>query len=193
VTHAELNPLGCAIFLIGAFAVAGCAQAVWLAWPISQRYAWPLDGGLTWRGRRLLGDNKTIRGFLVMLPATGFAFMVLSTLTMSRGAGLWHLTPIGYTALGVLAGAGFMLGELPNSFVKRQLDIPPGAAAEGRLARPVFFAVDRIDSAVGVLAALMLVVPVPPATIAYVLVVGSVVHGLFSVLTFRLGGKARPA
>jgi hypothetical protein len=44
-----------------------------------------------------------------------------------------------------------------------------------------------------VLAALALAVPVPFATAAYALIVGSVVHGGFSVVTFRLGGKARAA
>ena len=57
----------------------------------------------------------------------------------------------------------------------------------------MFFLADRLDSAAGVLAALALAVPVPLALAAHVLIVGSVVHGAFSVLTFRLGGKARAA
>ena len=27
----------------------------------------PLDGGATWRGRRIFGDNKTVRGAVVMI------------------------------------------------------------------------------------------------------------------------------
>ena len=41
-------------------------------------------------------------------------------------------TSPGYAALGAWAGLGFMLGELPNSFVKRQLDVAPGMAPRGR-------------------------------------------------------------
>lgn len=144
------------------------------------------------RGRRLLGDNKTARGFVVMVPATGLAFMVLA-LAGSGTPGLWPLTAAQYLGLGMLAGAGCMLGELPNSFIKRQLRIPPGSRAAGPVAGPLFFVVDRLDSTLGALAAVMLSVPVPPATIVYVLLVGIALHGVLSVVTFRLGGKARAA
>lgn len=189
---ASLDPLACALFLVAAFVLAGGVQAAWLASDASRRWAWPLDGGRTFRNRRLFGDNKTARGLVVMLPVTGVAFLLLS-LARSGNAGLWPLTPWQYFALGILAGAGCMLGELPNSFVKRQFGISPGTAAAGAVARPVFAVVDRLDSTLGVLAAVMLAVPVPPATVAYVLLLGVVVHGALSLVTFRLGGKARAA
>lgn len=187
-----LDPLACTLFLLAAFVLAGSAQALWLASDASRRWAWPLDGGRTFRGLRLLGDNKTARGFVVMVPATGLAFLVLA-LAGSGTPGLWPLTPLQFLGLGMLAGTGCMLGELPNSFVKRQLRIPPGSAAASPVTRPLFFVVDRLDSTLGVLGALMLAVQVPPATIVYVLLVGVTLHGALSVLTFRLGGKARPA
>ena len=190
-TH-SLDPLACGLFLVAAFVLAGSAQALWLASEASRRWSWPLDGGRMFRGRRLLGDNKTARGFVVMVPVTGLAFMVLA-LAVSGTPGLWPLTAAQYLGLGMLAGAGCMLGELPNSFIKRQLRIPPGSRAAGPVAGPLFFVVDRLDSTLGALAALMLSVPVPPATIAYVLLVGVALHGVLSVVTFRLGGKARAA
>jgi CDP-2,3-bis-(O-geranylgeranyl)-sn-glycerol synthase len=189
----ELDPLRCAAFLVVAFALAGCAQAVWLGTPASRRLAIPVDGGWTFRERRLFGDNKTVRGFVVMLPATGLTFFLLSRITAGAVPGLWPLTGLEYAGLGVLAGAGFMTGELPNSFLKRRLGIAPGSPAAGPVTRPLFFLADRLDSTAGVLAALTLAVPVPLATAAYVLIAGSVVHSGFSVLTFRLGGKARAA
>jgi CDP-2,3-bis-(O-geranylgeranyl)-sn-glycerol synthase len=187
-----LDPRACALFLVAGFVLAGGVQAAWLASEASRRWAWPLDGGRTFRGRPLFGDNKTARGFVVMVPATGLAFFLLA-LTASGHSGLWPLTPWQYLALGILAGAGCMLGELPNSFVKRQLGIAPGSPATGALARPVFSVIDRLDSTLGVLAAVALAVPVPPATIGYVLLMGVVVHGALSVVTFKLGGKARAA
>ena len=144
------------------------------------------------RGRRLLGDNKTARGFVMMVPVTGLAFLLLA-LPWSGTPGLWPLTPAQYLGLGMLAGAGCMLGELPNSFIKRQLRIAPGSRAAGPVAGPLFFVVDRLDSTLGALAALTLSVPVPLATIVYVLLVGVALHGMLSVVTFRLGGKERAA
>jgi CDP-2,3-bis-(O-geranylgeranyl)-sn-glycerol synthase len=192
VSPRPLDPIACALFLVAAFVLAGSAQALWLASDGSRRWAWPLDGGRTFRGRRLLGDNKTARGFVVMVPATGLAFLALA-LAGSGTPGLWPLAPRQYLGLGLLAGTGCMLGELPNSFIKRQLRIPPGSPADGPAARALFFVVDRLDSTLGVLAALMLAVPVPTATIVYVLLFGTALHGALSVVTFRLGGKARPA
>ena len=188
-----LDPFGCALLLVIAFAIAGCAQTAWLGWAASRRYGWPIDGGLTFRGRRLLGDNKTVRGFLVMPLATALSFLLVSMATTGRVPGLWPLRPREYAALGLLAGAGFMAGELPNSFVKRQLGIAPGSPADGPFLRPAFFLVDRLDSALGALAALALLVSIPPLTVLYVLAIGPVLHGAFSVMTFRLGGKERAA
>jgi CDP-2,3-bis-(O-geranylgeranyl)-sn-glycerol synthase len=192
----DLNPFACAAFLIAAFTFAGACQTAWLAAPASRRFAMPLDGGRTLGGRRLLGDNKTIRGFIVIVPAASLAFGLLAWLMVTSPAGLaglWSLTPVQYALLGAWGALGFMAGELPNSFVKRRLGIRPGAAAEGHLRAPLFSVVDRIDSIVGLMLALMVVVPVPWGTWLCVVLVGPALHGLFSVALFRLGVKVRPA
>ena len=162
VTTATTDPLACALFLIGALALAGVMQVAWLASPASVRFAIPVDAGLTFRGHRLFGANKTLRGFIVMVPATAVMFPLVA---FGFGGpepaviGLWPLTPLGYAHLGACAGLGFMLGELPNSFIKRQLGIAPGMAASGRIATVCQFAIDRWDSGVGMLTAVSLAVP----------------------------------
>ena len=194
MTPHTVDPLVCALFLILGFAVAGTAQALWLALPCSRRFSWPLDGGRTFRGRRIFGDNKTVRGFVVMLPCTGAAFVLLSLgADDSVAARLWPLSSLQYGALGVLGAIGCMTGELPNSFIKRQAGIPPGAPATGGRLRILGYVIDRIDSPLGALGLIALAVPVPLATAVYVLLAGPLMHGAFSVLAFRLGGKTRPA
>jgi len=194
VTPHIVDPLVCALFLILGFAAAGAAQALWLALPYSRRFSWPLDGGRTFRGRRIFGDNKTVRGFVVMLPCTGAAFVLLSLgADDSVAARLWPLSSLQYGALGVLGAIGCMTGELPNSFIKRQAGIPPGAPATGGRLRILGYVIDRIDSPLGALGLIALAVPVPLATAVYVLLAGPLMHGAFSVLAFRLGGKTRPA
>jgi CDP-archaeol synthase len=189
--------LPCALFLTMAFALAGLPHAFWLRSPWSAPFNVPLDGYRTFRGQRLFGDNKTWRGLLVLVPAVGAAFSMLgwlrSELPPELARGLWSLSPAGYALLGTWAGFGFMAGELPNSFLKRQLGIPPGAPPAGRLVRPLAFLVDRLDSITGALLALALVVPTPLATWLLVLVIGPALHWAFSVLLFHLGVKARPA
>ena len=189
-------PVACALFLIAAFVLAGVAQTAWLGSRTSRRFAVPLDGARTFRGRRIFGDNKTARGFLVMVPAAGAAFCLLARLVETSGSltrGLWPLTLAGYWWLGVAAGFGFMLGELPNSFLKRQLGIPPGEAPKEGLARPFFLLADRLDSIVGLLTAVSLAVPTPAMTWGVVLVIGPGIHYAFSHLLFVVGVKARSA
>jgi len=196
MNDAVLNPAACAAFLVAAFMLAGVWQTAWLALPTSQRFAIPLDGGRTFRGRRLFGANKTLRGFLMMVPATGISFAVLAGVlggSPSGLTGLWPRTSADYGLLGMWAGFGFMLGELPNSFVKRQLGIAPGHAANGVGTRPLFTILDRVDSILGMLLVLAIVVPVPWLTWVYVLIVGPLLHFSFSLVLFQLGGKARAA
>ncbi len=197
MTIASLDPVACGAFLVTAFTLSGLAHTAWLAAPFSRRLAVPLDGGCMLGGRRLLGDHKTVRGLLVMVPATGISFAVLAALVASGpgipAAGLWPLTPAAYGLLGTWAALGFMAGELPNSFIKRRLDIEPGAAAQGRRFRVVFFLADRLDSTVGMLLALVLVVPVSWRIALFVLLAGPSVHAAFSVALFLLRVKARAA
>jgi CDP-archaeol synthase len=192
------DPYACSWLLMAAFALAGVAHVMWLASPWSRLalFSRPLDGGRTLRGRRLFGDNKQIRGFVVMVPAAALAFVVVAQI-LGRGdpgsAGLWALTPTGYALAGAVAGFGFMAGELPNSFIKRQLDIAPGAAASNRVGAVLQLAADRIDSELGTLTALGLVVPTPWQTWAMVLLLGWTLHWSFSAALFRLRVKPRHA
>lgn len=189
-----LDPIACGGFLLLAFVLAGAAQTAWFASPASRRFAQPLDAGARLRGRRLFGENKTRRGFVVMVPAAAASFALLAALAGHPAAlGLWPLSIPGYTLAGAVAGFGFMAGELPNSFVKRQLDIAPGDRPRSRLASACHFVADRMDSGIGMLLALSLLVAVPWRTVAVVLIVGPFIHWTFSVVMFRLGLKPRPA
>jgi hypothetical protein len=194
---ADPAPLIRALFIVVAFVVAGFVHSAWLGSRWSRPLMMPLDGGARIRGRRVFGDNKTVRGFAVMVPAAAASFwmlwMVISTTSPTIAIALWWLSPGEYAVLGAWAGLGFMLGELPNSFVKRQLDIAPGTAPRGRIAAVVSFAVDRLDSILGMLLAVSFAAPTPWLTWLYVIVVGPAIHFSFSVLLYRLGVKERTA
>ncbi len=190
------DALACALFLLGAFVMAGLMHCAWLRSAVSRPFAIPLDGGRSLRGRRIFGDNKTVRGFMVIIPGAALSFAVLASLLspgLTTPVALWQLSVPEYAALGAWAALGFMVGELPNSFVKRQLGVSPGAAPRSPLYAVLAFAVDRLDSACGMLLAISVVVPTSRATWGWVLLLGPAIHGLFSLLLFRLGVKRRMA
>lgn len=163
------------------------AQAVWLALPVilgglvhvavieldllPGLARLPLDAGIRLRGRRLLGDHKTVRGAVTMTGAT-MAFVALQATLAARcgwtaGLSLVDFGRVDPLVWGLVLGGGYIVGELPNSFVKRQLDVAPGARPIGAMA-PVFWLCDELDSLVGILVC-MSAVWVPPAHVALLL------------------------
>lgn len=184
-----------AAFLLIAMSVAGAMHVLWLRTKLSQRFSWPVDGGVEFHGRRLFGDNKRVCGFMVLPPAAALMFMMLGgardLLPSVVAESLWPLTAWQYAGLGLVCGVAFMLAELPNSFVKRRLGIEPGQAPQQGWLRPLVLIVDRYDSVLGVLLALSLMVPVPIATWFWVLLLGPAVHAVFSIAMHGLGIKTR--
>ena len=187
-------------FLIASFILAGVAQTVWLRSRASRRFAIPLDRGARFRGRRLLGENKTWTGLVVMVPAVGAAFLVMRCVfavrapwSIEQASTLWPGGPATYLALGCWAGLGYALGELPNSFIKRQLDIAPGQQPQASMGRWVCFLMDQTDSVLGALLALACWVDLPWRTSLAILATGPVVHWCFNLVLKWLGVKSRAA
>lgn len=106
----------------------------------------PLDRGMRWRGQRLLGDHKTVRGL-----AAGVIFGSITSFIqylLSDFPGVEAVTIVGLTSApaalgwGGLLGAGALAGDALKSFVKRQLHIAPGTSWKPW---------DQIDVVIGVL------------------------------------------
>lgn len=93
----------------------------------------PIDGGRSWRGKRLLGDNKTWRGLLAG-GASGvvvYALQVWLVAAVSELAAYmqtWMYVPALIVPLGLLLGFGALVGDAVESFFKRQKGIPSGMA-----------------------------------------------------------------
>ncbi len=152
----------------------------------------PIDGGRTFRGRRLFGDNKTWRGAVVTIGTTTLAAWGLAQL----GACCWSLptlTPFAELhplAWGLLLGVGYIAGELPNSFAKRRLGIAPGASGRG-IRGLVFWVVDQLDSLVGMLIAIAPVWRPSLALLAAIVAIMLVAHPVSAWIMVLFGLKSR--
>ena len=143
-------------WIVAPVLLAGLGQVVVLKTGFLASLAVPIDAGLRWRGKPVLGPRKTWRGVVVMsmlsaLVAGGQAFAA------RRSARLRALSPFDYGRtnpwlLGFVLGVGYCAAEFPNSFVKRRLDIAPAGTSDrwGRLQ----YLVDQSDSVTGCLVAL---------------------------------------
>ena len=151
----------------------------------------PLDFGATFRGRRVFGDNKTWRGALFMT-----AGVVAAAVLLSLWPWYWHKLPDGIQdagpwLYGPLLGVSVVVGELPNSFLKRQLGIQPGAQRRG----PLGVAISIFDQADFVLVAWALLLPLWTMSVgqaAIVFAVVAAVHMVINLIGYAIGARSAP-
>lgn len=170
--------------LLGGF----IAHAPVLRWDLFRGLKRPLDGGRTFRGRRLFGDNKTWRGALTMSLG-----ITLATLALAQWPAYWTQLPppVQSTSplfLGMLLALGTVLGELPNSWLKRQLGIAPGAQQRSGLGT-LLSIYDQGDFVLGIWLALAPIWAMRPlqAVLAFVCVVS--VHALLNIIGYIIGAR----
>ena len=103
-----------------------CIKFGWL-----RSLAVPIDRGALFRGRALFGANKTYRGVIVVALGSAAGYSLQRLVLELQPAVLRGFPTFGLASFGFALGAAAMLSELPNSFLKRQLDIAPGAPGGG--------------------------------------------------------------
>lgn len=150
--------------------------------PVLSGWSYPLDFYGSFRGRRVLGDHKTIRGLIA-----GIIVGIVVTLLQFGLADIWPALhgklPEFYLSaspviLGFLLGFGALAGDAIKSFFKRALNIAPG--------RP-WFPFDQLDSVLGALLATALYLPFSGTDWVIIIVGGVVVHLLVVVIGYFLG------
>jgi len=179
------------LLLLVPFLGAPLLHAPVLRFDLFRRLKRPLDGGRTFRGQRLFGDNKTWRGALFMSSG-----VLLATLILSFVPGYWRRLPEPLQSrspwlLGGLLGLAVVVGELPNSFFKRQLRIAPGARQRG-LSGLLISLFDQGDfvPVLWLLLAPLWPIPVAELLLAFATVVA--VHLVLNVIGFAIGARKDP-
>ncbi|MEX0567885.1 MAG: CDP-2,3-bis-(O-geranylgeranyl)-sn-glycerol synthase [Candidatus Njordarchaeota archaeon] len=143
----------------------------------------PLDKGKNFfDGRRIFGDHKTIRGFLggiligtisgLLLP---YIFSVLNIAYLSYIDGL---------LLALLLSLGAHIGDLLGSFIKRRLNLKPGAPAP------------FLDQAGFIIFAFIIAYPLYPLItmieVVIIILITLIVHPVSNIVAYLLGLKDKP-
>jgi CDP-2,3-bis-(O-geranylgeranyl)-sn-glycerol synthase len=136
-----------ALFVIWFFLPAGLANMTPIfaaRLPALRRWSFPLDGYATFRGKRVFGSHKTIRGVLSGM-LIGILTVYLQVYVYAHVALVRTFVSLDYTAIqpllfGILASGGALLGDALRSFCKRQLGIAPGKS---------WFPFDQLDYVLG--------------------------------------------
>ncbi len=159
-----------------------------------------LDGERNWRdGRRIFGDNKTWLGFIgyilwaiVLATVWGAIAPVNPGLEQLNLFYVYHENTVAFNLLiGFLLGLAYALFELPNSFLKRRLDISPGKPARGLL-KIFFILLDQADSIIGCVLVLALFYPLSLPEALLIILLGAATHIVLNLLLYLVGLRRNP-
>ena len=146
----------------------------------------PIDGGNKWRGREILGKNKTWRGLLVgsitgVLVALAQALLYFN-FDFFRQNTFIDYGKINFAVFGFLMGGGALVGDVVKSLIKRMLDKPSG--------KP-WFPWDQLDWIMGamILSSLVYIPSAKSAVVTAILYVG--VHLCSDRAVVKMGIKTR--
>ena len=149
--------------------------------PIIKHWRAPLDGGKSYRGRRLLGDNKTIRGLVFgVVVAAGVAALLHA---IGQAPHLRSLSLSQSLLAGALLGLGALIGDALESFFKRQRGVEPGSG---------WFPFDQLDYIAGGLLFSYPLVHPSWQVIAAVVVTWFGIHLLTVFVGYHLGVRDKP-
>lgn len=131
----------------------------------------PIDRWKTFLdGERVLGDNKTIRGFISGLLVGAIVGLVESVIS---AAPLFQMA--------IIASIGALLGDLVGAFIKRRLRINPGKPLLG---------VDQLDFVAGAIMAVSCFSFPTIGTLVIVFCVTPPIHMFTNLCAYKLGLKS---
>jgi CDP-2,3-bis-(O-geranylgeranyl)-sn-glycerol synthase len=160
---------------------------VFAAKAFHNHFSQPIDGGRSYKGKRIFGDHKTWRG---MISGILVAILVVYIQANLFENSMWfrEISILNYSAmplflLGFLFGFGALAGDAIKSFFKRQLNKAPGAAWAG---------FDQLDFVAGGLLAVALIY-VPSITIIIILLlITPALHLASNYIGYKLKLKQHP-
>lgn len=171
------------------FTLSGVLQVFWLKYAKFQIFHKPLDFGQKWRGKSIFGKNKTFSGLIGMALS---CMMIASVFAWIR-PGVKSIDTIGRTiAFWGLLGVVYMLGELPNSFMKRRLNIAPGETPRKTVPRRLMYVIDQTDSVACVALFVMWREGLSWVFFTSSVIFGFFIHAGFNVFLWKIRIKSNP-
>ena len=147
--------------------------------PNLNRWTTPLDFGMSYKGKRILGDNKTCRGLVSGIFLGGLVAALEGTYLFrvdTKYLYIWILA-------GMLMGFGALMGDAVESFFKRRSGRNPGQT---------WFPYDQTDYIIGGLVVMLPFIGLNWGLIIRIFVLYFGLHLLLAYIGFLLGLKDKP-
>ncbi len=145
--------------------------------PLLKRWRTPLDFGKSFRGKRVLGDNKRWRGLIFGSVVACLSGILIYPLAIDSHS--WVLNGL----LAAAMGFGALLGDGVESFFKRRVSVPPGRS---------WFPFDQIDYIIGGLVIVYPFVSLPSGSLVLIFGFYFGIHLAFSYVGYLLKLKNTP-
>jgi len=148
----------------------------------------PLDFNKTFRGKRIFGDHKTIRGIIAGavfgLIVAGVQMFISNIFSWPEqySAGLDYQSPI-ILLFGFCIGFGAVAGDAIKSFFKRQMSIPPGKS---------WVPFDQLDFVIGGIIASLPFIILPAIFYPLGIAIALILHPTINVLAWLLRLQDKP-
>jgi CDP-2,3-bis-(O-geranylgeranyl)-sn-glycerol synthase len=177
------------LFALWFFLPAGIANMIPI--PVSKisflrRFIYPIDFYQTFRGKRIFGDHKTVRGLLFACIAAVLVSWIQVGLYKS-GFGkdfiMMDYSSVNPFIFGVLSAIGALGGDAIKSFFKRQIGVEPGKA---------WFPFDQVDYIIGGIICTAIYVPLTLYHYILIFVLYFGLHLLSTFIGFHLKLKDSP-
>lgn len=183
-----LETIVAALFFFGPAGMANLIPVPASKVPILKDLDYPIDFHKTWRGKRIFGDHKTIRGFVV-----GFlgALLILSLERSWYESSEWIRNEIAfadYSSINLFFWAfvftlGVLGGDAIKSFFKRQRDRRPGST---------WFPFDQLDYVAGGLLMSLFLVRLDLADYLVIAIIFFLLHPITTMIGYLLRLKDSP-
>ncbi len=151
-----------------------------------KKYTHPLDGYHKWRGKRIFGNHKTIRGMIsgvivgIIASVLEQQYYNLPFIRTFVPASFMHIDPVMF---GILSAIGALGGDSIKSFFKRQLNIASGRS---------WFPFDQIDYIVGGITLTALVYPLSLWQYLLLFIIWFLLHPISTLVGYWLKLKKSP-
>lgn len=153
----------------------------------------PIDNNIVLKdGNRLFGSNKTLKGFLgyvlfcAIFTVMWGSFLKLLNLENYNYFYFYHENNLFFNIFtGSLVGIAYALFELPNSFLKRRLNIKPGEKAPGP-GKILFSILDQIDSLFGCVLVVAIFYKMSFLFYVFYVAIGGLTHFFINIILYVL-------
>ncbi len=135
----------------------------------------------------LFGRNKTYRGFVAMPVLTYIGLLCSNWISYFKNH---QFNQVQILSLGLLLGLFYALFELPNSWMKRRLNIEPGKTPNKNKA--LFIFIDQADSVMGCLFAYALFMDLTILTVVFVIFLGPSLHLMVNFVLYLFKLRKEP-